>query len=138
MSKGVSKTTRAGKTRRWHGSRTPEGAGHLVAFQASVVNRSPTFCCPPRPSLVEDLHLLLPVEVPHWVCNHYGQKMTLNLQWTLPVGETEGQLPAVEGAAEDAGHEFAPPDSYNKTPPEEKHQKPAAGGSAGVLTTLFT
>jgi hypothetical protein len=99
--------------------------------------------------LVEDLHLLLPVEVPHWVRNRYGQKMTLNLHWAFPVGETEGQPLAVESAAEDAGpeiaplpaaklHEFAPPDSHQETPPEEKHQKPAAGGAAGVLTTLFT
>jgi hypothetical protein len=98
---------------------------------------------------VEDLHLLLPVEVPHWVRNRYGQKMTLNLHWAFPVEETKSQPPAVESVADDVvpeiaplpaanRHEFAPPDSHEKTPPEEKHQQPAAGGAAGVLTTLFT
>jgi hypothetical protein len=101
-----------------------------------------------RKYLVEDLHLLLPVEVPHWVRNHYGQKITINLQWALPVVETVVQPSIVEISADDAVHEiaplpaanlheFAPPDSYRETLTEEKHQKPAAGGPAGVLTTLF-
>jgi hypothetical protein len=75
--------------------------------------------------------------------------MTLNLHWAFPVEETAGQPPAGENAAEDAGHEIAPlpaakpheiapPDSYQETPLEEKHQQPTAGGPAGVLTTLFT
>src|SRR4030095_10671096 len=34
-----------------------------------------------RKYLVEDIQLLLPVEVPHWVRNRYGQKITLNLHW---------------------------------------------------------
>jgi hypothetical protein len=102
-----------------------------------------------RHYLVEDLQLLLLVEVPYWVRNRYGQKMTLNLQWARPIEEIVDQPPVVESTAEDAVHEiaplpatnlheFAPPDSHQKTPPEEKYQKPAAGGPAGVLTTLFT
>jgi hypothetical protein len=98
-----------------------------------------------RHYLVEDLQLLLLIEVPHWVRNRYGQKMTVNLHWALPVGETEGQPPAIQSTADDAvleiapltaanPHEFAPPDSDQKTLPEEKHQKPADSGPAGVLT----
>jgi hypothetical protein len=67
-----------------------------------------------RKYLVEDLHLLIPVEVPHWVRNRYGQKMTLNLQWALPVNETEGQPQVVESAADDAVHKIAPLPAANR------------------------
>ncbi len=88
---------------------------------------------------LEALGFLRRTDTPQWVRNRYGQKMTINLQWC-------GTAPAVTLTAA-SRHTVAPPpapqraqvaplDSDRKLLPETKYQKPAAGGSAGVLSTL--
>lgn len=88
---------------------------------------------------LEHLGLLISVEIPHWVRNRYGQKMTINLQWAQPALRSPGQLDASESAPphEVSTYKFAPPDSHIKLPPGKRHQKPACSGSPGVLLTLF-
>jgi hypothetical protein len=90
---------------------------------------------------LEALGFLQRMETPQWVRNHYGQKMAINLHWdgsALPSSvalalATETAPPLVSQQIK-----IAPPDSDKQLLSEEKYQKPATGGSTGVLSTLFT
>lgn len=89
---------------------------------------------------LEAIGFLQRTETPQWVCNRYGQKMTINLQWeaqapspTVLSQPTRKTAPPVPPAAT----KITPPDSYTKLLTEEKYQKPAGGGPTGVLSTLF-
>ncbi len=89
---------------------------------------------------LETLGFLQRTETPQWVRNRYGQKMTINLQWdgatrAAVVPPASGSEPAPLPVR--APHKIARPDSDIKLLTEEKHQKPAAGGPVGVLSTLF-
>lgn len=88
---------------------------------------------------LESIGLLISTEIPHWVRNRYGQKMTINLQWAQPALRSPAP-PHVSNSAsphESLTSEFAPPDSYKELPTGEEHQKPVCGGSPGFLLTLF-
>jgi hypothetical protein len=88
---------------------------------------------------LEQIGLLQRTEVPQWVRNRYGQKMTINLQWNpptpVPAQVDSSVLPPL---ARPTTAELPPPDSYEKLPSGAKHQKPATSGTAGALLALFT
>ena len=88
---------------------------------------------------LEAIGLLQRIEVPQWVRNRYGQKMTINLQWEPPAIEASAASPVGElpPPPEFSTPELPPPDSYTELPTGNIHQKPAAGRPAGALTALF-
>jgi hypothetical protein len=89
---------------------------------------------------LEAIGFLLRTETPQWVLNRYGQKMTINLYWAGPPADATPQPasgPEIAPLSAALPNEIAPPDSYKRTLPEEKHQEPAASRPAGVLSTLF-
>jgi hypothetical protein len=88
---------------------------------------------------LEHIGLLQRTEVPQWLRNRYGQKMTINLQWAPPPPAAPAPHTRVESPPlpELSTSELAPPDSHKKLPLGLKHQEPAAGGPTGVLHTLF-
>lgn len=87
---------------------------------------------------LEALGFLQRTDTPQWVRNRYGQKMTINLQWSCLVPATFASAPTHTVAPPPLSQRtlVAPLDSDRKLLPELKYQKPASGGSAGVLSTL--
>ena len=76
------------------------------------------------------------VDTPHWVRTRWGQKVHLNLAWSETTVEASGVPPAPPRAAPPGAFSpsrLAPPDSYRELPQGSHHQKPATGGTPGVL-----
>jgi hypothetical protein len=88
---------------------------------------------------LEDIGLLQRTEVPQWVRNRYGQKMTINLQWVPPAAQTSAESAAGELPPPRAFStlQLPPPDSHTELPTENTHQEPAVGRPSGFLSTLF-
>ncbi len=74
---------------------------------------------------LETLALLQRVEVPQWVLNRYGQKMTINLQWELP--PVLVPPPAVSRKVLPPAPVVAHPDTYAASPAQGAVQPTAAG-----------
>src|SRR5439155_27240615 len=87
---------------------------------------------------LEAIGLLQRIEVPQWVRNRYGQKMTINLQWEPPVIEASAESPVGElpPPPQFSTPELPPPDSHRELPARDTHQEPATGSPAGLLSTL--
>jgi len=74
---------------------------------------------------LETLALLQRVEVPQWVLNRYGQKMTINLQWELP--PVLVPPPSVSRKVLPPAPVAAHPDTYAASPAPVAVQPTAAG-----------
>ena len=88
---------------------------------------------------LEAIGLLQRTEVPQWVRNRYGQKMTINLHWEPPAIEASAESPVGElpPPPEFSTPELPPPDSHRELPAGNTHQEPVSGRPAGLLSTLF-
>src|SRR5437762_10896384 len=87
---------------------------------------------------LEAIGLLQRTEVPQWVRNRYGQKMTINLQWEPPAIKASAASPIGElpPPPQFSTPELPPPDSHRELPAGDTHQEPATGSPAGLLSTL--
>lgn len=92
-----------------------------------------------RQYLEHEVGLLQRTEIPHWVRNRYGQKITINLRWTAPPPRILDNAHPTELSPPPSISitQLSPLESNKKLPLGNKHQKPASSGTPGSLSNLF-